>query len=122
MRKIIYLLVAVLLVSCASNQRQVDEQKCVIEAMKVVSIKQDSVTTELTMQISNLIEERDILILERNILTDSVLSYRIRADTLHDRLLISDYKLARIQHYINICSKATNKKYLYGWIRRVLEN
>ena len=124
MPKLIFLLVIMLLTACASNQNQttIKEKDLIIEAMHIGSIINDSIVQEQAKQIMILTEDRDIAIADRNMLLDSIIYYRIRADSIEGNKLISDYKIARIQHYINICSKESNKKYLYGWIRRVLAN
>ena len=45
-----------------------------------------------------------------------------RSDSLLELKYEADYKLLRIQHYVDCCNKESNRKFLLGWIRRVLEN
>lgn len=54
---------------------------------------------------------------------DSTQYYKADRDSLYNKLLVSNYKLMRIQEYCNIVKRDnTQLKYLRGWINRVLED
>lgn len=54
---------------------------------------------------------------------DSMVFYKANKDSLYNELLVSNYKLMRIQEYCNIVKRDnTQLKYLRGWVNRVLED
>lgn len=53
---------------------------------------------------------------------DSLAYYRHRADSLHHKLFVANYKLERVKYYITITKKnPNNKKFFFGWITRAVK-
>lgn len=74
------------------------------------------------IQIAELSRERDSLVVEIEILRDSLSV----ADSLLERKGVEEWgesmKLERIEEYVRLCEKnSNNTKFLLGWIKRVIE-
>lgn len=108
MERIILMLMCLVVFSCGKHDTKTDKME-----VNVRPILEQCDNTAYYKQVEKQKSDSIVLLREKVI-------YLL--DSLQKAKDVSDYKLSRISYYMDICaSRETNKKYLYGWIRRVLE-
>ncbi len=103
--KYLILVICLFFIGCNSNNRDFEKQ---YEDCLVVSDSAISVIHRCTVKLLTVVEQRD--------------SLQRLCNTLHTKIFIEDYKLQKVDFYLNLCLKDKKKdKYLKGWIKRTLQ-
>jgi len=86
----------------------------VIKQSDIIVTKYDTIQITDTIYIENLNEI--------NNLNDTIDSLKHYTNSINSELFVAKYKLQRISYYNKIAANKNNRKYLRGWINRVIND
>lgn len=111
MKKFTLFLVMCILFSCDTKQVKIHNELTTIkETIRI----EDSIKQSITALDSS----------KHIVKVDSLIILKKVVDTLKTQLFLSNYKISKVQFYLNICLKdktGSQDKFLKGWIRRAIE-